>query len=56
MIRNIAGIMADEEPKTPVSPSGLYNTYNLNGSICSFSDVSLSGKSEFTFMVWMNVN
>ena len=56
MIRNIAGIMADEEPKTSVSPSGLYNTYNLNDSTRTFSDVSLSGRSEFTFMLWMNVN
>ena len=55
MIRNIAGIMADEEPKTPISPSGLYNTSNFfsapsNGVL---SDVSLSGLGEFTFMCWV---
>jgi len=55
MIRNIAGIMADEEPKTPVSPSGLYNSSSLatvGAQTINLSSPSLSGLSEFTFMAW----
>ena len=47
--------MADEEPKTPVSPSGLYDTSYL-GSLTTrsvLSDGSLSGLGEFTFMCWV---
>ncbi len=49
--------MADEEPKTPISPSGLYNMSSLVQSDPNydFSASSLGGLSEFTFMVWFYV-
>jgi hypothetical protein len=55
MIRNIAGIMADEEPKASISPSGLYNSSDFFSSPSDgvLSDVSLSGLGEFTFMCWV---
>ena len=59
MMRNIAGIMADEEPKTPISPSGLYNSSDL-GSLPSdgseLSSLILNGRSELTLMTWMSVD
>ena len=58
MLRNIAGIMADEEPKTPISASGLYNSSDL-GSLVSnadFSSTLLNGASELTFMMWVSVD
>ena len=57
MLRNIAGIMADEEPKTAISASGLYNSSDLSGgSNFSMSDVILKGLSEFTYMAWFYLN
>ena len=56
MIRNIAGIMADEEPKTPISPSGLYNTSSISNVFADYhyySDYTLEGLSEFTMMAWV---
>lgn len=57
MLRNIAGIVADEEPKTAVSVSGLYNSSDYSSATGNGnSDLSsplLSGLSEFTFMVWI---
>jgi hypothetical protein len=57
MIRNIAGIMADEEPKTPLSPSGLYNSSYMYSdtsqhAILDSTDM-LNNRSEFTFMFWI---
>ena len=54
----IAGILADEEPKTPISPSGLYNsseTRSLDPEYYLDSD-PLSGLSEFTFMLWAYIS
>ena len=39
MLRNIAGIMADEEPRTAISASGLYNSSDL-GSLTTNADLS----------------
>lgn len=49
------GIMADEEPKDSISPSGLYNTSGFSSAPSDgfLSDVSLSGLGEFTFMCWV---
>lgn len=49
------GIMASEEPKTPNSVSGLYNTSDFFSAPSNsvLSDVSLSGLGEFTFMCWV---
>ncbi len=59
MLRNIAGIVADEEPKTPTSVSGLYNSSDL-GSLPSdgseLSSLILNGRSELTLMTWMSVD
>lgn len=55
MLRNIAGIMADEEPKTPISVSGLYNSSSLTGSSGNdfvLDSTTIGGLSEFTFMAW----
>jgi len=58
MIRNIAGIMADEEPKTPVSPSGLYNSSDIStlGSDAFFNTPSLGNLSEFTITMWLYID
>jgi len=50
----IAGILADEEPKTATSPSGLYNTSDMNGAIRELDTVLLGGRCEFTIMFWIN--
>ena len=50
------GILADEEPKTAISPNGLYNSSDLSGSRHTLSSQPLSGLSEFTFMVWVNTD
>ena len=54
----IAGILADEEPKTAVSASGLYNSSSPNTSDPSYTYSSnlLSGRSEFSIMVWAYVD
>lgn len=53
----IAGIMADEEPKTPISANGNYNTSRYTGGTDSFlSDVLWSGRSEFTVMCWVSLD
>ena len=54
MIRNIAGIMADEEPKTSVTPSGLYSSSEWSSGfpLYYFSAPSLSGLDEFSIMCW----
>ncbi len=55
----IAGILADEEPKTPISSSGFYNSSDL-GSLPSegsgLSSTILNGKSELTLMAWISVS
>lgn len=48
--------MADEEPKTPISPSGLYNTSSISNVFADYhyySDYTLEGLSEFTMMAWV---
>jgi len=58
MLRNIAGIMADEEPRTAISASGLYNSSDL-GSLTTNADLSstlFNGASELTFMMWISVD
>ncbi len=47
----IAGILADEEPKTAISPNGLYNT-SVVSSDAVFSSTLLEGLSDFTIMNW----
>ena len=53
----IAGILADEEPKTPISPNGFYNaSYMYDASFNSVtldSTDMLNNRSEFTFMFWV---
>lgn len=52
------GIQADEEPKTPISASGLYNSSDLGG-LASDSDLSstlFNNASELTFMMWISVD
>ena len=47
------GIHANEEPRTEISPSGLYATADSSSlTASSFSQNLLSGRSEFTFMFW----
>jgi hypothetical protein len=55
MLRNIAGIMADEEPKTPTSASGLYNSSIFNVDAV-FSSTILGGLSDFTIMNWFYIS
>jgi len=54
----IAGILADEEPKTAISASGLYNSSSPSTSDPSYTYSSnlLSGRSEFSIMVWVYVD
>ena len=54
----IAGILADEEPKTAISPNGLYNSSNLSSSDLDYDLDSdpLAGLSEFTFMLWAYIS
>ncbi len=54
----IAGILADEEPKTGISASGLYNSSSPSTSDPSYTYSSnlLSGRSEFSIMVWAYVD
>jgi len=52
----IAGILADEEPKTPISPNGLYNSSDLSTGGSDLNSTLLSGRSEFTFMLWLNAD
>ena len=48
------GIMADEEPKDSISPSGLYNTSDLIAvNPFDLSSHSLGGLGEYTFMIWV---
>ncbi len=47
------GIQADEEPKTSISPSGLYNTAQPSVFEYDLSSPIISGRSEFTFMCWV---
>ena len=47
----IAGILADEEPKTAISPNGLYNSSFINQDATLSSEL-LGGLSEFTVMGW----
>ena len=51
----IAGILADEEPKTPISPNGLYNSADVSASATNIelSSNLIAGLSEFTFMYWV---
>ena len=49
------GIMADEEPKTAVSVSGLYNSSEYTTSINSLSNPLIDGLAEFTLMMWVYV-
>ena len=59
MLRNIAGIMADEEPKTAISPSGLYNSLQTNDLgllTTSLSSSVISDLSEFTMMSWFYID
>ena len=49
----IAGILADEEPKTAISPNGLYNSSDLTGSgDFALSSTLIGGTSEATLMGW----
>lgn len=50
------GIMADEEPKDSISPSGLYNTSVNSVSDGVYSQELLAGRSEFTYMVWIYID
>tara|TARA_R110001632_G_scaffold226097_1_gene359484 strand:+ start:984 stop:1784 length:801 start_codon:yes stop_codon:yes gene_type:complete len=58
MLRSFAGIMADEEPKTPVSSSGLYNSSEWSNGFPLYylSQPSLSGLDEFSIMVWLRID
>jgi len=47
------GIQADEEPKTPISASGLYNSSLINSTYNEYSDYLLESLSEFTIMAWV---
>jgi hypothetical protein len=49
------GIMADEEPKDSISPSGLYNSSESTATKNDFSTPLIGGLSEFTFMMWVYV-
>lgn len=49
------GIMADEEPKDSISPSGLYNSSESTATKNDFSTPLIDGLSEFTFMMWVYV-
>ena len=53
----IAGILADEEPKTPISTNGLYNSSRLDGSSGDFylSSTLIGGTSEATLMAWFYI-
>ena len=46
------GIQADEEPKTPISASGMYNS-SLISTVYNYSDYLLESLSEFTIMAWV---
>ena len=52
MLRNIAGIMADEEI-IEISSSGLYNSSLINSTYNEYSDYLLESLSEFTIMAWV---
>ena len=47
------GIQADEEPKTAISASGLYNSSNIPFPQSSLSSPLLSGLGEFSLMFWV---
>ena len=50
------GIMANEEPKTAISASGLYNTSKITPDYndrVKYSEYFLAGLSEFTLMAWL---
>ena len=48
----IAGILADEEPKTAVSASGLYDSSVIDSNK-NFSETLFAGLEEFTVMYWV---
>ena len=51
------GIHAEEEPRTEISPNGLYNSSDTSSLVnASFSQDLLSGRSEFTFMCWAYID
>ena len=51
------GIHAEEEPRTEISPNGLYNSSDSSSlTASSLSQDLLSGRSEFTFMFWAYID
>ena len=49
----IAGILADEEPKTATSPSGNYDTAGIDSTYYEYDDYLLESLSAFTIMAWV---
>ena len=52
----IAGILADEEPKTATSPSGNYDTAMVDNTYYEYDDYLLESLSAFTIMAWVRFN